>query len=101
MRYFYLILIAFSISSCVSKIQRKNHKIYGCTMEQTPWLKWDDFVKEAINRRKEQRMTQEQLAKICGMSKPTLCDFEKGRRTITLANAFKILYMLGLMEKDE
>jgi len=65
-------------------------------MERNIRLNWQAFVEEAIKRRKEQRLTQEQLAAIAGISKPTLNSFEQGKTTITLENAIKILKTLGL-----
>lgn len=65
-------------------------------MERNIRLNWKTLVEEAIKRRKEQRLTQEQLAVLAGVSKPTLNNFEAGKTTITLENALKILRMLGL-----
>ncbi len=65
-------------------------------MERNIRLNWPDFVKEAIRRRKSQRLTQEQLAILAGVSKPTLNNFEQGKTTLTLASALKILQTLGL-----
>ena len=65
-------------------------------MERNIRLNWQAFVEEAIRRRKEQRLTQEQMAVLAGVSKPTLNNFEAGKTTITLENALKILRMLGL-----
>ena len=65
-------------------------------MERNIHLNWQALVEEAIRRRKEKRMTQEELAILCDISKPTLNHFEQGKTNITLANALKILYMLGL-----
>ena len=65
-------------------------------MERNIRLNWQAFVEEAIRRRKEQRLTQEQLAVLAGVSKPTLNHFEAGKTTITLENALKIFRMLGL-----
>lgn len=56
-------------------------------------LNWQGFVIEAVKRRKEQKLTQEQLA---GVSKPTLNSFEQGKTTIKLDSALKILKVLGL-----
>jgi len=47
-------------------------------------------------RRKAQGLTQEQLATLVGISKPTLNSFEKGRTKLSLENAIKVLKMLGL-----
>jgi len=65
-------------------------------MERNIRLNWSDLVKEAIKRRKEQHLTQEQLAVLAEVSKPTLNRFEQGQKTITVANAIKILHILGL-----
>ena len=65
-------------------------------MERNIRLNWTDFVNEAIKRRKFQKLTQEQLAILAGVSKPTLNNFEQGKTTITLENAIKILKVLGL-----
>ncbi len=59
-------------------------------------LNWSALVEEAIKRRKEQKLTQEQLAVLSGVSKPTLNSFEQGKTTIKLDSAIKILRMLGL-----
>lgn len=65
-------------------------------MERNIRLNWTDFVNEAIKRRKSQKLTQEQLAVLARVSKPTLNNFEQGKTTITLENAMKILRVLGL-----
>ncbi len=65
-------------------------------MERNIRLNWSDLVEEAVKRRKQQRLTQEQLAVLASVSKPTLNKFEQGKTSITLENALKILKMLGL-----
>jgi transcriptional regulator with XRE-family HTH domain len=65
-------------------------------MERDIHLNWKAFVKEAVNRRKSQNLTQEQLAILAGVSKPTLNNFEHGKTSITLESALKILRVLGL-----
>lgn len=65
-------------------------------MERNIRLDWSKLVDEAVKRRKEQHLTQEQLAVICGVSKPTLNRFEKGNLSIRLESAMKILSALGL-----
>ena len=65
-------------------------------MERNIRLNWQDFVIEAVKRRKAQKLTQEQMAMLAGVSKPTLNSFEQGRTTIKLENALKILKALGL-----
>jgi len=67
-------------------------------MERNISLNWQNFVEEAVKRRKEQGLTQEQLAVLVGISKPTLNAFEQGKTNIKLDNAFKILRMLGLLK---
>lgn len=65
-------------------------------MERNIRLNWQNLIEEAIKRRKEQRLTQEQLAVLAGVSKPTLNAFEQGKTSITLENAIKILRALGM-----
>lgn len=65
-------------------------------MERNIRLNWQTLVTEAIKRRKAQRLTQEKLAMLAGVSKPTLNNFEQGKTHITLDNAIKILKILGL-----
>ena len=65
-------------------------------MERNIQLDWQSLVIEAVRRRKEQRITQEQLSVLAGVSKPTLNSFEQGKTTITLKTALKILSVLGL-----
>ena len=65
-------------------------------MEQNIRLNWPAIVAEAIKRRKEQRLTQEQLAVLSAISKPTMNNFEQGKTNITLDSALKILRNLDL-----
>lgn len=65
-------------------------------MERNIRLDWQSLVKEAIVRRKSLHFTQEKLALIAGVSKPTVVRFEKGCTTIKLQSALKILEQLGL-----
>lgn len=65
-------------------------------MERNIRLNWQDFIEEAVKRRKEQKLTQEQLAVLAEVSKPTLNSFEQGKTTIKLESALKILKVLGL-----
>ncbi|MCB1579876.1 MAG: helix-turn-helix transcriptional regulator [Rhodospirillales bacterium] len=50
------------------------------------------FYKDTLS----QKLTQEQLAVLAGVSKPTLNSFEQGKTTIKLESALKILKVLGL-----
>lgn len=65
-------------------------------MERNVRLNWQGFVEEAVKRRKEQKLTQEQLAVLAGVSKPTLSTFEQSKTNIRLDSALKILKVLGL-----
>lgn len=65
-------------------------------MERNIRLNWQLIIEEALNRRKQQRLTQAQLAVLAGVSKPTVNRFEQGKTNITLENVFKILKILGL-----
>jgi transcriptional regulator with XRE-family HTH domain len=65
-------------------------------MERNIRLNWKYLVKEAVKRRKEQKLTQEQLSVLAGVSKPTLNNFEQGKTTIKIESAIKILNILGL-----
>ncbi len=65
-------------------------------MERNIRLNWQDLISEAVTRRKEQKLTQEQLSVLAGVSKPTLNSFEQGKTSIKLDSAIKILKVLGL-----
>ena len=65
-------------------------------MERNIRLNWQDLINEAVKRRKEQKLTQEQLSVLAGVSKPTLNRFEQGKTSIKLDSALKILKALGL-----
>lgn len=65
-------------------------------MERNLRLNWPDIVQNAVAVRKQNGFTQEQLALLADVSKPTLNHFEQGRTTVTLKNALKILSALGL-----
>lgn len=79
-----------------TEIKDKLITMLGKTMEQNLRLDWPALVKEAVKRRREQRLTQEKLAVFAGVSKPTLNNFEQGKTNITLDKALKILTSLGL-----
>lgn len=65
-------------------------------MEGNVRLNWPARVKEAIKRRKQQRLSQEQLAVLADVSKPTVNAFEQGKTSLRLESALKILRILGL-----
>ncbi len=66
-------------------------------MERNVQLNWAAFVEEAVKRRKASHLTQQQVAVLAGLSKPTVVRFEKKEQTITLNSAFAILKLLGLL----
>jgi DNA-binding XRE family transcriptional regulator len=68
----------------------------GEKVERNIQFDWQYFVSEAKRRRKEQKFSQEKLAVLAGVSKPTLNAFEQGRTNITLDSALKILKVLGI-----
>ena len=69
-------------------------------MERDIQLDWSSLVNAAIQRRKQQRLTQKDLAIIAKVSKPTVIKFEKQGGNITLDAAFAILRALGLLKSN-
>ena len=65
-------------------------------MKNSETIFWDKIVEEAIKRRKEQKMTQKELATFVGISTPTLQKFEDKKTNITLDACLKILQALDL-----
>lgn len=65
-------------------------------MERNLCLDWQRLVEEAIKRRKEQKLTQKQLAVLAGVSGPTVNAFEQQKTSITLESALKILRCMGM-----
>lgn len=62
-------------------------------------LNWQKLVNEAVERRKESRMTKREHAALAGVSAPTMAAFERGETTLSLAKAFDILRVVGLMDE--
>jgi transcriptional regulator with XRE-family HTH domain len=62
-------------------------------------LNWDVLVKEAIRRRKTEKLTQREHAALASVSIPTIVAFDRGERTLTLAKAFDILRVVGLVDE--
>lgn len=62
-------------------------------------LNWQRFVDAAIARRKAERMTQRRHAALAGVSIPTIAAFERGETTLSLAKAFDILRVVGLLDE--
>jgi transcriptional regulator with XRE-family HTH domain len=67
-------------------------------MERKFRLNWIDMVHEAKLRRLKQRFTQAKLAKIAGVSTPTISRFENLDKDIQLSSVFSILGVLGLVD---
>jgi transcriptional regulator with XRE-family HTH domain len=61
-------------------------------------LNWQQLVHEAIRVRKQESLTQRDLAALAGVSQPTIWKFEKGTTSIRLKSALAILGALGLTE---
>jgi transcriptional regulator with XRE-family HTH domain len=62
-------------------------------------LNWTALVTEAIRRRKAEKVTQREHAALASVSIPTIVAFDRGERTLTLAKAFDILRVVGLVEE--
>ena len=68
-------------------------------MERNLRLDWESLVREAVRRRKEQKLTQKQLAVLAGISSPTVNAFEQQKTSISVESALKILRCLGMAER--
>lgn len=62
-------------------------------------LDWRVLVAEAIRRRKADKLTQRRHAALANVSIPTIVAFDRGERTLSLAKAFDILRVVGLVEE--
>jgi len=62
-------------------------------------LNWTALVTEAIRRRKAEKLTQREHAAFASVSIPTIVAFDRGEKTLTLAKAFDILRVVGLVEE--
>ena len=60
-------------------------------------LDWRTLVSEAIRRRKAEKLTQREHAALASVSIPTIVSFDRGEETLTLAKAFDIMRVVGLM----
>lgn len=63
-------------------------------------LNWRALVDEALRRRKAERLTQREHAALASVSIPTIVAFDRGERTLSLAKAFDILRVVGLIEEE-
>jgi transcriptional regulator with XRE-family HTH domain len=64
-------------------------------------LNWQNLVEEALRRRKEERLTQREHAALANVSIPTMSAFERAETTLTLAKAFDILRVVGLVDEPK
>jgi transcriptional regulator with XRE-family HTH domain len=62
-------------------------------------LNWRALVEEALRRRKAEKLTQREHAALASVSIPTMASFERGEPTLTLAKAFDILRVVGLLNE--
>ena len=69
-------------------------------MERNIQLDWQGLVREAIKRRKENKLSQKHLAAIAGINHVSIIKFEKMQENIELKTAFAILRVLGLLKKE-
>ena len=60
-------------------------------------LDWRSLVSETLRRRKAEKLTQKEHAALAGVSIPTIAAFERGETTLSLAKAFDILRVVGLL----
>ena len=60
-------------------------------------IDWRNLVEETRRRRKADGLTQREHAALAGVSVPTLAAFDRGDQTLTLAKAFAILRVVGLV----
>lgn len=60
---------------------------------------WQAYVDEAVRRRKKEKLTQREHAALASVSVPTIVSFDRGETTLTLAKAFDILRVVGLVRE--
>ena len=68
-------------------------------MERQLRINWQAIVEEAKQRRKSQKLTQQRLAELAGVSTPTISRFESGATDIQLASVMGILGVLGMLDQ--
>jgi transcriptional regulator with XRE-family HTH domain len=60
-------------------------------------INWTALVAEAMRRRKAEKLTQREHAALASVSIPTIVGFDRGEKTLSLAKAFDILRVVGLV----
>ncbi len=64
-------------------------------------LNWERLVREAVTVRKQERLSQRDLAALAGVTQPTVVKFEKGSTSIRVDSALAILRALSLAEQQD
>lgn len=68
-------------------------------MERKFRINWPAIVEEAKQRRKSQKLTQQRLATLAGVSTPTISRFENDEKDIQLSSVLNILGVLGMTDQ--
>jgi transcriptional regulator with XRE-family HTH domain len=68
-------------------------------MERKFRINWPAIVEEAKQRRKSQKLTQQRLGELAGVSTPTVSRFENGEKDIQLSSITSILGVLGMIDE--
>ena len=72
--------------------------MYQSSKEIKPLDCWK-LVNETLRRRKAEKITQREHAALANVSIRTMADFERGEKSLTLAKAFDILRVVGLINE--
>ncbi len=64
-------------------------------------LNWQRLVREAVTVRKQERLSQRDIAALAGVTQPTVVKFEKGSTSISVDSALAILRALSLAERQD
>ena len=64
-------------------------------------LNWRSLVARALEVRREEGLTQRELAALAGVTQPTVVKFEKGSTSIRVDSVLAILHALGLAEAGD
>ncbi len=64
-------------------------------------LNWKRLVDEAVAVRKQERLSQRDLAALAGVTQPTVVKFEKASTSLRVDSALAILRALSLAERQD
>ncbi len=64
-------------------------------------LNWQRLVRDAVTVRKQERLSQRDIAALAGVTQPTVVKFEKGSTSIRVDSALAILCALSLAERQD